>query len=222
MPENITVVIADDHRLIRDSLKQVLGLEKNIRIVGEATNASETLEMISKLKPDVVLLDHFIPDMHGVDIIQPILEKSPSTKVLMLSLSMDEAIIFRALKSGARGYISKDASISDLIKAVQSVHRGEMWVQRKLMSRYFDQESGPEAVGEGRSVKTEGGLTPREQEVLLCLVKGSTNKEIADALFISEKTVKSHLNSIFKKLNVSRRLEAILYAIRQGLAEPTK
>lgn len=214
----ITVVIADDHRLIRDSLNQVLSMEECIRIVGEASNGPETIDVISQLEPNVALLDHYMPGMEGVDIISPIIEKSPTTKILMLCLAIDEYIIFKALKAGAKGYISKDAGIPDLVKAVQAVHRGEMWVQRKLLSRFFEQEYAAKKDEEDMAKKPEGSLTPREQEVLLCLVKGSTNKEIAQALFISEKTVKSHLNSIFRKLNVSRRLEAILFAIKRGLA----
>jgi two-component system response regulator DegU len=219
MPEPITVVIADDHRLIRDSLHQILSREDSIRIVGEAATGPETIEVISELEPDVVLLDHFMPGTNGVDIIRPIIETSPLIKILLLTLSRDESVIFEALKAGAKGYISKDAGISELIKAVYTVYRGEMWIQRELMSRFFDKLNGVESSGEAPKNRTmRGGLTQREREVLLCLVKGSTNKEIAETLFISEKTVKTHMSSIFRKLNVSRRLEAILYTIKQGYA----
>jgi len=136
----------------------------------------------------------------------------------MLTVANDEAMILKALKAGAKGYLSKDVGISDLIKAIQAVHQGELWVERKLMARFFEGEAIADPKGEDRSGKTKEGLTPREQEVLRFLTKGTTNKEIAKALFISEKTVKSHLNSIFRKLKVSRRLQAILYAIRRGLS----
>jgi two-component system response regulator DegU len=219
MPEPITVVIADDHRLIRDSLHQILSREDSIRIVGEAATGPETIEIISELEPDVVLLDHFMPGTNGVDIIRPIIETSPLIKILLLTLSMDESVIFEALKAGAKGYISKDAGIPELIKAVYTVYRGEMWIKRELMSRFFDKVNGVESREEApKNRSMRGGLTQREREVLLCLVKGSTNKEIAETLFISEKTVKTHLSNIFRKLNVSRRLEAILYTIKQGYA----
>ena len=214
MEDKITIVIADDRRLIRDSLRVVLSREKNIQIVGEATSGPETLDVIGDLKPDVLLIDYFMPGIDGVEAIPPIIEKSPNTKILMLTLRMDEDVIFEALKAGAKGYISKNASISDLIKAIQTVHEGELWIERKMISTFFDQD------GAGRKDQgdtPEDGLTEREQEVLMCLTSGTTNKEIADALSISEKTVKSHLNSIFRKLHVSRRLEAILYAINKGL-----
>jgi DNA-binding NarL/FixJ family response regulator len=218
MKGRIKVVIADDHRLIRESLRLVLYGEANIKVVGEASNGPEAIDVVTKLKPDVVLLDIYMPGMDGLDVIQPIKEKSPNTKVLMLTLAMDEDMIFETLKAGAKGYISKDASISDLFKAIKAVHQGELWVERKLISRFFDEETVTIAGGEDHPETTKEGLTPREQEVLRCLTEGCTNKEIANALFISEKTVKTHLNSIFRKLNVTRRLQAILYAINKDLA----
>jgi NarL family two-component system response regulator LiaR len=214
MEDKIKIVIADDRRLIRDSLRVVLSREKNIQIVGEATSGPETLDVIGDLKPDVLLIDYFMPGVDGVEAIPPIIEKSPNTKILMLTLRMDEAVIFEALKAGAKGYISKNASISDLVKAIQTVHEGELWVERKMISTFFEQ-GGAGRKDQGDTPKD--GLTEREQEVLMCLTSGTTNKEIAAALSISEKTVKSHLNSIFRKLHVSRRLEAILYAINKGL-----
>ena len=215
MDNKITVVIADNRRLIRDSLRQILSIEQNMQIVGEATSGTETLDVIGKLEPDVVLLDYFILGVDGAKDIPLLIEKSPQTKVLLLTFSMDETVVFDALKAGTKGYISKDASISDLIKAIQAVHEGELWIERKMVSTFFDQAKTTEA--ESQDGESEEALTEREQEVLQCLSTGSSNKEIADALCISEKTVKSHLNSIFRKLHVSRRLEAILYAINKGL-----
>jgi len=218
MGNQIRVVIADDHRLLREMLRLTLRREKGIEIVGEAANGLQTIDVISELKPDIVLLDTSMPEMDGIKVLPAIREKSPKTKALMLTADKDEAMIFKALKAGAKGYLSKDVSISDLIKAIQAVHKGELWVERKLMARFFEGEAVADPKGEGRPGKKKEGLTSREQEVLRILSKGSTNKEIAKALFISEKTVKSHLNSIFKKLNVSRRLQAILYAIKRGLS----
>jgi DNA-binding NarL/FixJ family response regulator len=135
----------------------------------------------------------------------------------MLTASQDEAKIFSALKAGARGYLSRNTSPCDLIKAIRSVHQGDMWVERKLIARYFEKEThanSPVRVQEDMAMPP---FTPREHEILLCLAKGCTNKEIAEALFISEKTVKSHLTKIFRKLNVPGRFQAILYAIHLGL-----
>ncbi len=217
MGDQIRVVIADDHMLLREMLCQILRQEKSIEVVGEAGNGLQTIDVISDLKPDVVLLDIIMPEMDGIKVLPAIREKSPKTKALMLTVSKDETMILKALKAGAKGYLSKDVGISDLIKAIQAVHKGELWVERKLMARFFEGEAIADPKGEDQSGKTKEGLTAREQEVLCLLTKGSTNKELAKALFISEKTVKSHLNSIFRKLNVSRRLQAILYALRRGL-----
>ena len=217
MADLIKVLIADDHRLFREGLRSLLHEEKSIQIVGETVNGPQTISITSDLKPDIVLLDITMPEMNGIEVIPHIREKSPKTKPLMLTASVDEDTIFRALTAGAKGYISKDASVSDLIKAIQAVHRGELWVERKLVSKFFDKGAISNDGAEDELEQRNEGLSPREQEVLRCLTKGYTNKEIAEALFISEKTVKNHFYSIFRKLNMTKRLEAILYAIRKEI-----
>ena len=217
MDGQIRIVIADNQGLFREMLRLALRKEKGIKIVGEADNGSQAIEAISNLKPDVALLEIGLSDMNGIGILPRIREKSLKTKVLMLTADNDETMIFKALKAGAKGYVSKDVNLCDLIKAIQSVYQGELWVERKKMARFFDRES---VSNPGRGVRPTGNkeiLTPREKEILSILISGCTNKDIANALYISEKTVKSHLNSIFKKLNVSRRIQAILYAIERGL-----
>jgi DNA-binding NarL/FixJ family response regulator len=199
-------------------LHLALSQESSIKVVGEAGNGLQAIEVISDLKPDIVLLDIIMPKMNGIKVLSAIREKSPKTKALMLTVTHDEAMILKALKAGAKGSLSKDVGIADLIMAIKTVHQGELWIARKLMARFFEGEAIASPKGEDRTGKTKESLTQREQEVLRILTKGSTNKEIAKALFISEKTVKSHLNSIFRKLKVSRRLQAILYAIKRGLS----
>jgi DNA-binding NarL/FixJ family response regulator len=213
----ISVVIADDYRLIRESLRLVLSGKNSIQIVGEAATGSETINLVDERKPDVAVLNIIMPDMGGIEIVQPIIEKSPKTKPLILTQGMDETMIFKTLKAGAKGYISRGASIFDLIKAIEGVHRGELWVERKVISRFFEQEADVDSTRQGEQGETKELLTPREKEILGCLATGCTNKEIGESLFISEKTVKTHLNSIFRKLNVSGRLQAILHAINKGL-----
>jgi len=212
----IRIVIAEDHRLIREGLRLILGSEGNFEIVGEAANGLQAIDVISDLKPDVVLLDITMPELDGIQVIPIIKQKSPGTKALMLTASEDEAMIFKALKAGAKGYLSKNTSTSSLIKAIKVVHKDEMWVERKLVAKFFHEDNTADSGKEDRQENPKKDLTPREREVLRLLIKGSTNKEIANDLFISEKTVKSHLNKIFKKLNVSRRLDAILSAIKLG------
>jgi DNA-binding NarL/FixJ family response regulator len=218
MGDKIKIVIADDHKLFREMLRLVLRKEGGIQIVGEAANGRQTINVISARNPDVVLLNSAMPEMDGIKVLPAIREKNLKTKALMLNANKDESTIFKALKAGAKGYISKDVSISDLIKAIQAVHKGELWVERKLMARFFEGETVASSRGEGKAGRQKEALTPREKEVLSILAKGCTNKEIAQTLFISEKTVKSHLNSIFKKLNVTRRLQAIIYTINRGLS----
>jgi two-component system NarL family response regulator len=195
----------------------ILHPEKGIHVVSEATNGLQTIDVVSDLKPDVVLLRIITPEIDGIQIIPPLREKSPKTKVLMFTSFMDEAAILKALKVGAKGYLPKDSSVSDLVKAIQAVHEGELWIERKLMSRLFDNEAAAASIERNPRGRTKEGLTQREQEVLRLLSKGLTNKEIAQDLFISENTIKCHLNSVFKKLKVTRRLQAILYATKKGL-----
>ncbi len=218
MEGEIKIVIADDYRLFREGIRQILRQEKGIQIVGEAVNGLQTINVVKDLRPDVVLLDIAMPEQDGIQVILPITQKSPKTKALVLTSSTDEAMIFKSLKAGAKGYLSKDSSVSDLTKAIKAVHQGELWIERKLMARFFDEEAIRDSKGGIPHGRTEEGLTPREQEVLSLLTKGCTNKEIAQDLFISEKTVKTHLSNIFRKLKVTRRLEAILYAISKGLS----
>lgn len=216
MGDQIRVLIADDHRLFHEMLHLTLRQEEGIEIVGEAPNGSTTIDAICDLKPDVIIIDIAMPDKDSIEILPALREKSPKTKALMLTAGKDEAMIFKVLKAGAKGCLSKDASISALIRAVQALHQGELWVERKLIARFFDKNAKANPKVEAKARRPKEVLTPREKEVLSLLTTGRTNKEIAKTLFISEKTVKSHLNNIFRKLNVSGRLQAILSAIDRG------
>ena len=218
MGDKIRVVIAGDQKLFREIIRLTLHKERDIEIVGEASNGRQTIDAIRNFKPDIVLLDSTMPKMNGIKVLPAIREKSQKTKALMITTDNDEVMIFKILKAGAKGYLSKNASISDLIKAIQTVHQGELWVERKLKARFLEGKAILDSRKESPIVGKKGVLTPREKEVLSILAKGYTNKEIAQTLSISERTVKSHLNNIFRKLNVTRRLKAILYAINRGLS----
>ena len=212
----IKVAIASAESLFREGLKAILQKEGSVELVGEAINGPQALTVVKKCKPSVLLMDISIPEMNGPDDIAAIREAGFETKVLIISGSMDHEMIFRSLKAGAKGCISKDVTSEHLLKAIQAVKQGELWVQRKMMARFFDEEVGRHPTNHDETETNKNDLTPREREVLSCLAAGCTNKEIGDKLFISEKTVKTHLNSIFRKLHVTRRLQAILYAIHQG------
>lgn len=219
MDDQIKIVIVDDQRLFREMMSLALRQEKNIEIVAEAASESELIDVISDIKPDIILLDNVMLQMNGNNLLPTIREKSPETKALICTDEKDEYMLIKTLKAGAKGYISKrDISISNLLKAIQAVHRGELWVERELIARFFEREADASSRNEVRIKESKKVLTPREKEVLNILTTGCTNKEIAKTLFISEKTVKTHLNSIFKKINVTRRLKAILYAINKGMS----
>ena len=212
----IRIVIAEDHRLFREGLRSILKDDKSLEIVGEAVNGLQAINVVSDLKPDVVLLDITMPVMDGIQVIPVIRQKSAGTKVLMLTASKDEGKVLKSLQAGAKGYLSKDTSTSSLIKAIKVVHKDQLWVQRKLVARFFNGDFVGDLGKEDRQDKAKANLTPREQDILLLLTKGFTNKEIANDLFISEKTVRNHLTKVFRKLNVNRRIEAIFAAIKLG------
>ena len=218
MEGEIRVVIADGQRLRREGIRLMLDGENDIEVVGEAVNGIQTINLVDDLKPDVVLLDISLPEIDGIRAILPIRQKSPHTKVLMFAPVEDESIIFKLLKAGAKGYLSQNSAVSDIPKAIKAVHRGELWIARKVMCRFVDREAIADSNGGNAQENSRESLTSREQEVLRLLATGRTNKEIAQNLFISDKTVKCHVNNIFKKLNVTRRLQAVLYAIGKGLS----
>jgi DNA-binding NarL/FixJ family response regulator len=217
MENQIRTIIVDDRKFIRDLFRMVLQQEDGIQIVGEAANGPQLFHLISDLAPDVLLLNLALPNTDLLEVFPAIRKKSPHTRTLLFSDSKGEGDAFKSLKAGARGFISFGETHTGLVKAIQTVHGGELWVSRKQMASFFDSE----VIVKGRyndtlEIKREL-LTAREKETLKCLTTGCTNKEIANTLFISEKTVKCHLNSVFKKLNVTRRVDATLYAINRGM-----
>jgi len=209
------ILIANTHRLVREGLQMMLGQEASVQIVGDAANGMQMFSAISELKPDIVLLDINMPGMDTGETLS--LLKSKGTKPLILTTAADEDVILVALKAGARGYLSESTTAHNLIKAIDSISKGEIWVERKMVNRIVEGKlNGDRPIKEQRNQSKEQ-LTHREKEILALLKEGYTNKEIAEKLYISEKTVKSHLNNIFRRFNVSGRLQAIVYAIRNGL-----
>lgn len=215
--EKVRILIAVGHKLFQEGLRLILSSEVTFEVVGMVNNGLQAIDVITELQPDIVILDIFLPELNGIEVIPIIKQKSPETKALMITHARDEQAIIKAIRAGAKGYLSKNTTPIDIVKAIQVVHQGEFWVQRKLVTRFINGDFISDIGAEERQKSKLDTLTPREQDVLRSLIKGSTNKEIANELFISEKTVKSHLNQVFKKLNVSRRLEAILSAIKAGL-----
>ena len=208
----INVLLADDHMMVREGIHQLLELEDNISVVGEAGDGIECIDAIYKLRPDVVILDINMPKMDGLSVLKKIRESNIGCKVIVLTFYNEIGIVQDAVKSGANGYILKEADSTLLVKAINIVTTGERYIQPSIaamlrQSKIIEQQNRAEA------------LTKRELEIIKLLVGGLYNKEIADYLNISEKTVKNHISSIFRKINVSDRTQAAVYAIKNNLVE---
>ena len=212
----IRVLIADDHHVVRRGLMFFLKTQKDMDIVGEATNGREAVEMTANLKPDVVLMDLVMPEMDGIQATKRIKIKYPQIQVLMLTSFSDRDHVIPALKAGAAGYQLKDIEPDDLAEAIRKLMRGENTLHPEATNQ-LEKENEPSKL----RAHEEYPLTPREQDVLAELTKGKSNREIASSLFVTEKTVKTHISNIFVKLQVQDRTQAALYAVKHGLTEPS-
>ena len=216
----IKVVIADDHPLFRDGLRRILSLEKDILVVGEAADGDELDKTIERTKPDILLLDLKMPKGDPVQNLLGVSAKSPSTQVMVLTAFSEEENVLNAAKSGARGFISKGTPSATVIQAIRAVHNGAFWVDNDVPAKDAFEEivgSRPEA----RSTLPQPdesiqSLTKREMEILKLVAEGLTNEEIGKKIFISEKTVKTHLTNIFDKLKVNNRFKAALLLMGQS------
>lgn len=208
---SIRVLIADDHPLFREGLALLLAQEPDIRVAGQAVDGPQTLRMAEALQPDILLLDIRMPEANGLDDLPKILRKSPKTKILIVSGFLEEDLLVEALQHGAKGYIPKTSTQSDLIKAIRATHAGEIWAGRRALAHLLENLLQKANGLEGALSATRSILTNKEREVVKYVIQGMTNKEIAPRLNVSEKTIKTHLSNIFKKLNVSRRAEILLY-----------
>ena len=209
----ISLLIVDDHPVIREGLRKMTALSPDLEVVGEAGDGQQALEKVQALRPNVVLMDVRMSGMDGVEATRRIRTEFPATEVIILSNYDEDRYVFEALRAGAKSYLLKDVSPDRLAEAIRSVARGESALDSGVMSRLVSEfqslsqrgQSGPER------------LTARELEILQCLVDGRSNQEIADLLVVSEKTVKSHLTSVYRKLDVRDRSQAIVAGIREGL-----
>lgn len=217
--DRIRIVIADDHDLYRRGMQAVIGLEPDLEIVAEAGSGAEAVAKVFEHEPDVVLLDVRMPGNSGIEACTAIKEKSPATKILILTASDDEADLFAAIKAGASGYLLKDLPTEEIAQSVRLAHAGQSMVPPHMASQLIAEFS--RLSNEPPKEATSGPrLTGRELEVLALVAKGKANKEIASQLFISENTVKNHVRNILEKLQLHSRVEAALYALRRNLIEP--
>ncbi|UCC90082.1 MAG: response regulator transcription factor [Anaerolineales bacterium] len=218
----IRVLVADDHPVVREGLSAIVDAEDDILVVGEAWNGEEAVRLAHQLHPDVVLMDLKMPKMDGVEAIQRIRAEVPETYVLILTTYADDDYIEAGIRAGARGYLLKDAPPDELVRAIRVVSRGESLLEPIVAAKVLDKLSALMTNSDSdvmnHSERTPS-LTPRERETLILLASGARNKDIADALFISERTVKVHITSLMQKLDASTRTEAVARAIKQGLIE---
>lgn len=213
MSDPIRVLVADDHPVVRRGVVALLATEPGIAVVGEAAGGREAVEAVERLRPDVVLMDLVMPEGGGVEAIRRIAAERPEAKVLVLTSFASDDQVLPALKAGARGYLLKDAGPEELIRAVRQVDRGEASLAPSIAARVL-----AELTGAGERPPGADPLTGREVEVLRLVARGLGNRAIADALSLSEPTVRAHVSAILGKLHLASRTQAALYALREGLA----
>jgi DNA-binding NarL/FixJ family response regulator len=213
---SLRIVIADDHRLVREGLRNLLELQPGLDVVGEAADGAEALRRVAELHPDVLLLDIAMPHLNGLEVLRELAGSAAGVKIVLLTASIEVEEIAEALRLGARGVVLKDAAADELYECIGAVVRGNYWVGRErigdLLQVLLQASRAPES--ETTPAQT---LTPREWEVIAAVVDGATNKDIAATFKVSAQTVKNHLSHIFNKLGVSTRLELALYAVHRGL-----
>lgn len=210
MPINIAII--DDHSMIREGLKQLLELDGDIRVIAEANDGIECMEMLHKQVPDILLLDINMPQMNGIQVLEAIRKEKIKVKVLILTIHNEVEYLMKAVEIGIDGYVLKDSDISILKRAIYAINGGKSYIEPSL-TPYFNRK-----LEKKKEIRTDA-LSKREIQVLELIAEGNFNKEIAEKLFISEKTVKNHVSSIFKKINVSDRTQAAIYAIKNGIVE---
>lgn len=214
MPK-IKLVLADDHAVVRSGLRMLLQAQPDMEIVGEAESGAQALAQVRSLQPDVILMDIQMPGMNGIEATRQIKEADAETAVLALTMHEDDQYFFEMLQAGASGYLPKRAAPDELVRAIRTVSRGEVFLYPSLATRLVQSYVGGDA-GED-SVALVSDLTPREREVLVLIAEGLTNPEIAEELVISVKTVDRHRENIMRKLNLHSRIDLVKYALRQGL-----
>ena len=204
----IRILLADDHKVVRQGLQMFLGLEDDLEIVGEAANGQEAIDQAQELNPDVILMDLLMPEVSGIQAIVEIRRRMPDVEVIALTSVLEDQAVYDAMRAGAIGYLLKDTEPEELSAAIRAAAAGQVQLSPRVAQRLMQEVRAPE---------NPEALTDRERDVLKLLAQGLSNKEIGAALVIGEKTVKTHVSNILAKLGVPSRTQAALYAIRQGL-----
>jgi len=210
--DTISVLLVDDHRVVRQGLRDFLELQDGIEVIGEAASGEEGVKAAQELLPDVVLMDLVMPGIDGVETTRRVKTVSPSSRIIVLTSFADDDKVFPAIKAGAISYLLKDVQPEELARAIRAAQRGEAVLHSEVAAKLMQEFSAPRPA----DAPVEQ-LTEREMDVLRLIAKGKSNKEIADTLIISEKTVKTHVSNILSKLHLADRTQAAIYALRQRL-----
>ncbi len=215
----LRILIVDDHALFRRGLQMVLKQEPDIDVVGEAGDGHEAVDKAQELMPDVILMDVRMPRRSGIEATQQIKDLLPHVKILMLTISDEEADLYDAIKAGASGYLLKEISIDEVADAIRSVWAGQSRISPSMAAKLLTEFAAMSKRAEERQQLPAPRLTDREMEVLKLVAQGLNNRDIAKELFISENTVKNHIRNILEKLHLHSRMEAVVYAVREKLLE---
>jgi len=208
----IRILIADDHPVVREGLAAMLDRQEDMEVVGDAPDGAAAVARAAETSPDVILMDLRMPVMDGVEAMRAIAARQPSVRFIVLTTYDNDEYIFKGIEAGARAYLLKDSPREELFKAIRAVHRGESLIQPSVASKVLDRFATL-----SRQAQSPELLSEREKEVLRLMATGAANKTIASALFISESTVKTHVQSIFQKLDVSDRTGAVTQALQRGI-----
>jgi NarL family two-component system response regulator LiaR len=211
--EKISLVIVDDHAIVRQGLRTYLELQPDIEVVGEASDGREALEVVRDTLPDIVLMDLVMPHVDGVEATRTITMLSPSSRVIVLTSFSEDEKVFASIKAGAQGYLMKDVLPQELVRAIRTVHRGEAQLDPEIARKLMQEFTNPQPA------TPKHDLTERELEVLRLIAQGKSNKDISEDLVLSEKTVKTHVSNILQKLHLTDRTQAAVYALRQKIVD---
>ena len=214
----VRILLADDHALFRQGLRSLLEAEPDFKVMGEAKDGREALRHALEAHPDIILMDIQMPGLDGVQATKEILSEWPQARIIMLTMYRQDSYVFEAVKAGARGYLLKDTDATLLVEAIRQVYQGEVLLDAEIAENIIQDfktkaETGP---------RTHAELAEREVQILRLVAQGYTNLEIANELQLSEKTVRNRLSEILQKLHLNTRTQAALYALREGLAEPSE
>ncbi len=212
----LKILLVDDHEVVRLGLKSLLARNPQFQVVAEASNATEALERVARYRPDVVVMDIRLPGKNGIETTREIKQQFPDTQVIMLTSYAEDDLLFDAIAAGASGYVLKQIGSGDLVRALETIGRGESLVDPVLMQKVFQRVREATRKAEDEAFAE---LSEHELKILSLVAKGKTNKEIADAVFLSEKTVRNYVSSILSKLHLSTRSEAAAYAVEHHIQD---